>query len=189
MIDAVLDERKARRDAAAAEITAAWGLEQEIIGPILVVPVVPPTGPLTDLYLLPESLTVETELSPGTRHRGIYEVTVYGARVALSGRFTAPDHEALAISPSWLDWDSARIALSVTDLRGADGALDLRLGDALLPFRPGTELPSLPLGVHARLEGPLTWPVEFSTELTLNGTGGMSFAPLGVETRVRVTSS
>ena len=38
MIDGVLDDRLARRNEAVADITASWGKEQSIIGPVLCLP-------------------------------------------------------------------------------------------------------------------------------------------------------
>src|SRR5262245_24590830 len=42
MVGALLGERLARRDEAVAEITRTWGGRQQVIGPVLVVPIKPP---------------------------------------------------------------------------------------------------------------------------------------------------
>src|SRR5215210_1233921 len=94
MISGVLSERLQRRNEAVDEITASWGKEQNIIGPVLGVPYQYRTKvvreiPLSDgrverreveeteianAYFLPETLAVRGDVQTQLLHRGIYDV-------------------------------------------------------------------------------------------------------------------
>src|SRR5918994_2760826 len=81
MIESTVSERRARQARVAAEIGAAWGNPQRVVGPILVVPytyrvvhdlsegrtrVETRTG---TFYALPETLAIDTALAPEERYR------------------------------------------------------------------------------------------------------------------------
>jgi inner membrane protein len=103
MIRGLLDERHERRNEAVREITETWGRTQTIVGPILVVPyrtlrvveketivngraIRTTEERMGDAYacFLPEELTVDGDIDPSKRHRGIYEAVVYTSRLKLS---------------------------------------------------------------------------------------------------------
>ena len=91
MITSVLSDRLSRRNEAVADITASWGKEQNVIGPVLGIPfqykfkaVKETPGPEGKLerreveetatgaaYFLPESLKIDGDVQTQTLHRGI----------------------------------------------------------------------------------------------------------------------
>src|SRR5438552_6648519 len=93
LITGVLSDRLSRRNEAVADITASWGKEQNIIGPVLCVPylhhgtvvrsVTLPDGrvetrevaetTVATAYFLPEALDITGEMQTQTLHRGIYD--------------------------------------------------------------------------------------------------------------------
>src|SRR4030095_1735682 len=105
MIEGVLSDRLARRNEAVNDITASWGREQNIIGPVLVVPylhhgtvvrsVTLPDGRVETrevvetmeamAYFLPETLEISGEAQTQTLHRGIYDAAVFRGQIALKG--------------------------------------------------------------------------------------------------------
>src|SRR5216110_994702 len=117
MIEGVLNDRLLRRNEAVADITASWGREQNIIGPVLCIPylhhgtvvrsVTLPDGRVETrevaettvayAYFLPDALEVGGDLQTQTLHRGIYEAAVFRGTIKLSGQFPAPDMVALKI--------------------------------------------------------------------------------------------
>jgi len=211
MIRGLLDERHERRNEAVREITETWGRTQTIVGPILVVPyrtlrvveketivngraIRTTEERMGDAYacFLPEELTVDGDIDPSKRHRGIYEAVVYTSRLKLSGRFAAPDVKPLGIAADALQWNRAWIAFGISDLRGTRETLKLAWDSQPIPLTPGTQVDGLDAGLHADL--PATASASsiavhsFSVEFTLNGSGTLAFAPLAVQTSVRLKS-
>jgi len=212
MIRGLLDERHERRNEAVHEITEAWGRAQTIIGPILVVPyrtartveketivngraVHTTEERMGDAYafFLPEDLSIDGNIDPAKRHRGIYDAVVYTSRVQLSGRFAEPDLKPLGVAPEALQWNRAWVALGISDLRGTRETLKLVWDGDGLPLIPGTQIEGLGAGLHADLTTTSKAPVggtthSFSMELALNGSRSLTFAPLAVQTNVHLKS-
>jgi inner membrane protein len=212
MIRGLLAERNSRRDAAVREITETWGRTQTIVGPVLVVPyralrtveketivngraVHTTEERMADAYacFLPEELTIDGDIDPSKRHRGIYEAVVYTSHLKLSGRFAAPDLKPLGLAPDALQWNRAWIAFGLSDLRGTRETLKLAWDGQSLPLTPGTQIDGPNAGLHADLSTTAnsttpSGPHTFSVELALNGSGTLAFAPLAVQTSVRLKS-
>ena len=134
MIRGVVEERAARRGEVVGDILAGWGGAQSLTGPVLRVPfkvrstVAGADGkPLQRVsadaaYFLPRDLHIEGQLATEMRHRGIFEVPVYVARLHLSGRFDRPDFTPWGVNAEDVDWKDAELVV------GARSAL-------FLPFR------------------------------------------------------
>jgi len=209
MIRSVLSERLGRRNEAIQNITSTWGAQQVISGPILIVPYRYPVKVMRDrvvngrnetteveetgvgrAYFLPADLKITGKLDPSVLHRGIYETVVYRGSLMITGSFTKPSFEEFKVKPENVLWEDAIIALSITDLRGANGSMTMKWGQTSIALRPGSKLPDMPSGVYARL-GPdaLAGDMTFELPLMLNGSRGISFAPLGAQNDIRLTSS
>lgn len=200
MIEGVVAERAQHHDAARDDIGRSWGQAQTIGGPILVVPFSytryvngQAVVAMDELYVLPERLDIRGNADAEQRRRGIYEVPVYTARLAVSGRF-APvtlgnDNPDFAFR-----WDQAVIALPLTDARSVREPIVLVSGNGSTVFEAGGARVSgfgpLLVAPYAALNlGPLTAAQDFSFELVLGGSETLEFLPLGDETRVVITSS
>ena len=211
MIEGVLNDRLERRNEAVSDITASWGKDQNIIGPVLCVPyqfhgkvvrsTTLPDGrvesreveetTVATAYFLPETLDVSGEVHTETLHRGIYDAAVFRGQITLSGRFGSPDFVALKIDPKEIIWKDAALTLAVTDLRGTREELVLDWGGTKRPLLPGSQLPGYTTGVTGPLGGeePIAGPNHFSITLDLNGSGGLFFAPFGVQNQVSLKSN
>src|SRR4051812_9646434 len=211
MIQGVLNDRLERRNEAVNDITASWGKEQNIIGPVLVVPyyyhgtvvrsVTLPDGRVETrevaettvayAYFLPDTLEVGGDLKTQTLHRGIYEAAVFRGTIKLSGQFSAPDMVALKIDPKDVLWKDASVTLAVSDLRGTRESLMLDWGGKKIQLQPGSQLPGYTTGITAQLENvqPITAPTTFSVALDLNGSSGIFFAPFGIQNVVSLKSN
>ena len=88
IIQFIIYERESRRAEVLREVTAKWGAQQRLTGPILAIPVefskidnygntqvVPGIS-----YLLPDSLVYNGELLPEIRYRSIFEILLYSFR-------------------------------------------------------------------------------------------------------------
>lgn len=215
MIRGLLSERAMRREEAVREITSTWGRPQTIVGPVLVVPyrtlrtvekesvvngrvIRTSEERLADAYacFLPEELTIEGAIDPSLRRRGIYDAVVYTGSLKISGRFAPPDLTTLGIDPGTLQWQRAWVSMGISDLRGTRDTLKLVWDGQPLALVPGAKMAGIESGLHAELPAPSsTKPADtmpghtFAMELTLNGSGSLSFAPLAVQTTVRLQSA
>lgn len=209
MITSTLKERLTRRNEAVTDITSAWGNEQILVGPVMVVPYRYTYKTLKDTvvkgvvskvevvetatanaWFLPEQLAVDGAIQPEKLHRGIYDAVVYRGSLKFSGKFPAPDFNALKIQSDQVQWDDAVIAVGVSDLRGTAEALQLNIGNESFRMSPGTLLDGVPTGVHARIgkKAKGTGGLSFSMALALKGSAGIHFAPLGVQNTVKLSS-
>lgn len=210
MVRSILAERLGRREEAVANITGSWGREQKIVGPVLVVPYRYPVKAWKEqpapggrmerveatemgyakAYFLPASLAVEGQLTPTKLWRGIYEAVVYSGSFQLTGVFEQPDFEGLSIPSENVLWDEATVTFAIPDLRGVKEALTLSWGGKRHTLSPGSKVKDVPAGAFSKVG---RWPegsqsLPFKLELTLNGSGGISFAPVGAVTTVRLSS-
>ena len=137
MIQGVLNDRLARRNEAVDDITASWGKDQNIIGPVLVVPylhhgtvvrsITLPDGRVETrevaettvafAYFLPDTLEINGDVQTQTLHRGIYDAAVFRGMINVSGKFPVPDMAALKIDPKDVLWKDAAVTLAVSELR------------------------------------------------------------------------
>jgi inner membrane protein len=210
MIRSVLRERLERRDAAVTDITSSWGREQSIIGPVLIVPyrysirswkeqpnasgkiekveVVETT--VANAYFLPSMLAIQGTIIPSRLHRGIYEAVVYSGKLELSGQFTRPDFASLRIEEQDVLWDDALVTFAIPDLRGVKGTLQMQWGTNPVALLPGSKLPGFSSGVFAKVSNLKTSTeiIPLRMELALNGSGGMSFSPVGAQNTVKLSS-
>lgn len=209
MIDSILAERLRRRNEAVNEITSTWGKGQVLMGPVLIVPyryyfktwkeetvngkaqrTEVMSSAIAHAYFLPSALNIDGNITPSKLHRGIYEAVVFSGKLKLSGQFTPPDFEALKIDPKEIQWTDATVFLAITDLRGTRETLQFTLGPNTLQLVPGSKLSAFPGGVYGRAPGldKVTGNIPFAVDLTFNGSSEISFAPVGVQNTVRLTS-
>jgi inner membrane protein len=210
MVQSVLKERLARRDAAVHEITSMWGSEQVVMGPVLIVPFKSMqktwrkqavNSQVEDIevnelirsraYFLPAAFKVNGQLKPDRLHRGIYETVVYSGTLDISGSFVRPSFEEWSVDPQQILWDEAEIAVSITDLRGAKESLQMKLAEQIVPLIPGRKLEGFEGGVYARIQGlkGKEGAIPFEMSLTLNGNRSLRFSPVGVNNDVRLAAS
>ncbi len=211
MIEGVLSDRLARRNEAVNDITGSWGKDQSIIGPVLVVPyynhgtvvrsVTLPDGrvetrevaetTLAFAYFLPDTLEISGDVQTQTLHRGIYDAAVFRGLINLSGKFPVPDMAALKIDPKDVIWKDAAVTLAVSDLRGTRESLMLDWSGKKIQLQPGSQLPGYTTGITAQVgtDQAIVAPSTFSITLDLNGSGGIFFAPFGIQNSVTLKSN
>lgn len=203
MIDTVIGERNSRQQEAIDEVTSKWGTQQTIIGPSIVVPYlveVSETGSDGKVTLrnetrfahfLPESLHITGKVDSETRYRGIYQVPVYRMTLNLTGTFTQPDLSQWQVIPGLILWDRAYLRVRISDVHALTDSASIEWNGEKIEFLPGLgESGEAEIGIHANLKGQLTAATyQFSTQLMLNGSQGLYFAPFGRETKVEIQSN
>lgn len=208
----IVNERSSLHREAVDDIAGLWGHAQTINGPALVIPYLweytykenvenADGKTVTETrkgrrweqrLFLPADLLFEASLAPQVRHRGIYEYVVYTSSVKVSGIFRLPRTVDFGENVIRIAWESAWLALGVTDLRAITGVNVLQWNGAdCPPYNPGTGLNDL---LGPGFQGPVILKAEdagaerdFSLDLTLNGSGGIYFTPVGETTRIKVT--
>ena len=152
--------------------------------------------------VLPSKVIFGAVITPQTRQRGIYDYVVYTSPITIQGKFRLPDTEAFDENLVRINWDKAWFSLGVTDLK-INKVDNLRWNDAVCPpFSPGTQVKNmLGSGFHTRI--PLVVKKngaaevaalpgsthEFALSLTLNGSGGLHFTPVGETTEIDISGA
>lgn len=204
MIEGVVKERSSYRDEARYSIAQSWTGEQQVLGPLLVVPYkerftvrvwnkeakryeLQPRVLDRRLLITPERLAVDGEVATETRKRGIYEVPVYRSRLAVSGSFDLSAIDRVAAKTEHeIEWQEPSLSVSISDVRGVEIEPILKWGSETREFAPDTLMDGIRNGMHAKL-GRLRakdGPVGFSFDLNLNGMEMLSFSPMGKSTSV-----
>ncbi len=200
LIWGLVSERDRTRQTAIADVTDKWGKAQRVYGPFLVVPYrylhsrTNAEGKETVRELqaratfLPRELKIDGKLATEVRYRGIFEAPVYRAVLQVEGVFDRPEFSQLDVEPVSILWDRAQLVFEVSDARAIQNAVYLRWQENDVPFEPGTGGRESKLsGIHASLEGLLAESqFSFASELQINGSVQLRFAPLGDDTQVTV---
>jgi inner membrane protein len=203
MIGGLVSERQERRDAAVAEVSSSWGLEQSLTGPALVVPWThrwtetrPGDPPVTrsetrHAIFLPEELHIRGSLDTEERRRGIFAIPVYAGALTLEGEFARPDFSVLGLEPAAIAWDRARLVIGVSDPRAIRQDMAVTWDGRTIPFEPGTgAFEEAGPGIQAQVGFATgTDRVRFSFPLHLQGSEGFHVTPFGRVTTVELRSN
>ncbi|MDZ7362350.1 MAG: cell envelope integrity protein CreD [candidate division KSB1 bacterium] len=198
MIQGLITEREQRRNSAVFEVSDKWGRPQTLAGPILTVPykklIKDEKGNLTPVveyaHFLPERLSINAELFPEIRYRGIYEVVLYNSKLQLRGNFSLLDFNQFSILAENILWKDSFLALGLGDLKGIREAVKINFNGAGFVANPGIEskdVLEIGISVKPNLRAPSA-SYEFAIDLDLNGSGAISFVPVGKETSVKISS-
>lgn len=188
----VLRDRQSYQAQAACDVTALWGHDQRLVGPVLAVPYAygaaahdPRTGMA---YFLPDELQIAGTVTPEVRSRGIYDTVVYTSHLKFSGSIRG-EFAAAGIEADRVDWAKARLYFGVSDLHGVRSVTALRrtgAPDAGFEASEPTTGGDWPLAAPVTLSAGET--VRFDFECMVQGSGNIAFAPVGKNTTVTVHS-
>lgn len=196
MIDGLIYERQQLRDNTQLEVASKWGLEQTLGGPVISVPyyyetvggedkIIPHTG---YAHFLPDDISMEGELTPEERYRGIYVVVLYNTKIALRGTFGNFDAAALNVPETSLRWEDALFTVGISDMTGVQSAIALNFGGEAHDLGPGTVTAdvftsgaSVPISLSEGQDS-----VDFRFSLDLNGSSALYFRPFGKRTTLQL---
>ena len=139
------------------------------------------------LVLLPEVLTISSNLGTELRRRGIFEVPVYRGRHEISLEIDPARAAGLLDEGETVLWDKAVLALGIAQPRALRGALKLEGGAGPVEFELGSGVDKM-AGVHARIGDPRGHEGGLRFTLDLNGSQRFRLTPAGRTTRARVQS-
>jgi inner membrane protein len=193
----VISEREARQKEAFNEVSSKWAGSQNITGPVLVLPyaetVTSDKGQTVVLkklaYILPDKLTIESEVKPEERHRGIFQVMLYSSLIRLSGKFNTIPLQQLKLDPAQVLWNEAYICMELADSKGLKEEIKVAWNDSSVTLNPSLvdnavmkEGFTAPVAVSADKE------IQFSSSISINGSEQLLFTPVGRETTVKLSS-
>ena len=193
----LIEEREQRQKEAVAEVSSKWSGKQNITGPILVLPymeALPDSSTKSTkhyAFFLPDELQIDAKVEPQERSRGIYKVMLYNSQVHLSGSFKDLPLDKLKIPASSVLWNEAFVKLNISDPKGLNEELKLKWNDSALTLSPqniegvytGDGLAStIPMNEQSLGN------IQFSTDISLNGSEQILFTPVGKTTNVQVDS-
>lgn len=185
MVGNIVQERMSHRDEAVQSIWKSYAGPQTLTGPVVVVPYkevtsVPdktdlgqPTRTVLraearQLLVFPNTLQVRGTIVSSERYRGIHKVLVYEVQSHWEGTIALPDLSDLVKSDGHVRFEVGQpfVALGISDIRGLMGKPVLELDGKRLVLEQGTQLASLPQGLHA----PLALPTRDATAAAQNVT-------------------
>jgi len=194
----LVQEREERQKEAFEEISSKWAGAQNITGPVLVLPYNETTtnreGSSTATrqlaYVLPDKLTIEGEMTPEERHRGIYQVMLYSAVLNIKGQFNSIPLKQLRLDSSNVLWNEAYVIIDLRDARGLKEEMQLKWNDSTVTLNPGSPDNVL---MKKAFTAPVTvtpdGAISFSSKIRFNGSRELLFTPVGRETAVTLGSS
>ena len=149
----LLRQRKNYQTESVNEVSAKWGGEQIIAGPVLRIPYEFTVKKYSDdgksftwenrqsnFYVLPDSLHINAKIDPEVRYRGVYEIVVYQTSIEMEGHFGDFGHskwESWGIKEADILWDEAVLEFSVGDPKGINSQIQLDWNGTPLTFEHG----------------------------------------------------
>lgn len=210
MTSNVISERSRFKQEAKLNIAKSWTGEQKFIGPILVIPyteeysetvwdkelkkdVFVTSNVQRKHYISPDQLIIEGTAKTQMRNRGMYKVPVYSSILEVSGRFNNQDLlEKINKENTVVSWGKPYISVYINDIRGIPLRPELTWQKKQLAFISGSNLAGLESGMHAtlpNLDSQKKKDYSFSFSLQLRGMESLSFAPVGMNTEVKLNSN
>lgn len=215
MIEGLVGERAGRQAAVVEDIAASSAGPQRLFGPVLVVPYSEHWQEAVDyqqngktkkrleervetheLRFLPEQLNINGNLSPETKHRGLFKVRSYVLDAEFKGRFSIPpgigkprpEHKGRIV------FGTPRVGVAVSDMRGVLAAPRMDWNGKLHGFEQGSGLYfSQTSGMHVNLdalaETEAATDVVFGFTLKLRGLENLDITPAGSQTHVALVSA
>ncbi len=177
-LNSTIGERKGLLRKAKENIVLAWAGPQTLTGPLLIVPYIDNqkkdvTG---HMIFLPHQLDVKGVGSPEIRRRGIFDVLVYQADIALNCQFLPL--KSYQNSNQTIHWHQAKIAICVDDVRGLN-TVTLKVNGHDVPVLAGSaEVNAKYPGVHAPVTLNENEPLNVTLNINMKGSDTLSVLPI-----------
>lgn len=206
MITGLINERERTQENAILEVSSKWANEQTIVGPFLSIPYykyVKDNSKSNDtlnkiikvkeyIHVLPEELTINGEIIPEKRNRGIYEIVVYNSKITIAGSFILPNFKTLDVNPVEIKLDQSDLNIGMSDLRGLEKLVHVKWNGVDYNFNSGLAQNDLvQRGIYATvpINNTDSTLYNFNIELELKGSQKIYFSPIGKTTDVTLSSS
>ncbi|MEZ5015655.1 MAG: cell envelope integrity protein CreD [Flavipsychrobacter sp.] len=198
MVNDVINERRHYQSEVVKEVSSKWAGEQVVAGPILVVPynkhsIAKDGKKVTTkkkVYILPEKLKINGEVTTETKKRSIYHVSLYRSDMTLEGNFSSSPIKKLNINPDDIIWNESRLVMGISDAKGLEEEVTLDWADNTSIMEPGiqgAEIFDTELGANIKLN--LETNSQFNIKLKMKGSSDLQFVPVGKTTDVMLSSN
>jgi inner membrane protein len=199
MIENLVRERETRSVEAENNIVEMGGGEAILSGPVLNIPyIVWVKGEKNELVktihwgrFLPDEYFVSGKIKPEQHSRGIYQVTMYTAELAITGSFPAFDFSSWGIQEKDVLRRDAYLSIEFPDLRVLTGKINLNWDGHTTGFDVGPGSLKLFTAETRSSVGPFgnSESHRFSYEVRLRGGRSIRFLPFGNTTNISLSSS
>lgn len=199
LVSGLIAERETRQGAVQSEFTRNWGPPQDLRNPILVVPYQSAQDrPHEYLKITPDRLSATASLVPQERKRGLFQATVYDAKVEMRGVFVIPSESRLkGLLPegSRLLKNESFIVIAATSFTGLKSEDKVAIDGVEMPWQPCTEAAALerdctgmPLILASAPAAPTASKMSFQLTISLRGTVAFSLLYAGKELDATIRS-
>ncbi|MBN1118478.1 MAG: cell envelope integrity protein CreD [Bacteroidales bacterium] len=198
MIKSLITERSYSKNEATREIAEKWGKSQIITGPILQVPY-QKSYKLTDgtittkkeyFFIFPSKLNINGDINTTNKHRGIYDVLIFGSDLIIKGDFNNTDFKEWPENYDKILWEDSRLIIGVSDLKGITQTASINWNDENIKLSPGkSNCFVLQNGVNAKINTLPNSINTFKINLKLNGSEKLYISPVANQTEFTLTSN
>jgi len=217
-IESLISERSFRQSEVVNEISAKWGKEVLVYGPILKIPYKSfQEKTVTDAktkqvymetietikyaYFFPETLNISSNINPEEKKRGIYKTAVYQSEMNISGSFLKPDFSEIDLEDQHIIWEKAKIVLQTSNLKGVNDLVSMNFNKTSYPFSSkyggkNNNISPFEITLHTleskaidKSDLPIKNAMSFNMDLNINGSKQISFIPIGKETKTDIVSN
>jgi inner membrane protein len=194
----LIDEREDRRNETIREVTSKWGGDQQLFGPVIIIPYEKTELSANNryvryrhyLHILPDELSVIGNLDPEVRYRGIYEVITYRSELEIKGFFDSGTFNDLLSNQEKILWHEAKICFGISDLTGLDGITEFTWNKTGLTPEGGIpHTSSIASGIHSAIKIDAAAANHFHIRISLKGSESISFVPAGKSSKVKLSSA
>lgn len=200
MVETLISERGHLYRQASKEITASWGKEQLLMGPILTLPYVKTfsnksgwSAEQKNKHLQPDNMSINTNIETQIRYRGIYKVPVYTANVKISGDFNLLSPENNEEKNSYLKLNEGVVHIPIHSSRAIKKPIKFLWDNKEITLTPESntkdsntviftaKLPTQLLNINVNH--------SFQYEITLAGSELFSFLSSAKHTSIKINSN
>lgn len=200
MLSSLIGERSSYRDDVEQSLEQSTSGPQTVTGPLIAIPMTELTTVIEDnkeikrerqfiRYYLPENLTVVGKQAVEPRHIGIYEGQIWRTDLTLNASFNRQQLKGDDGVDTRLG--TPYVVLAVGDSRGIGKVGELNINGQSYPIEPGSNLPGVEQGLHAKIPLELLQSDKLTLRFTLDlmGTKQLAVVPLGRNSQFSLTSN
>ncbi len=212
-IDSLIRERSYRQIDVVNEINGKWGNEVLVYGPILKLPYktytetskfnektkvyIKETKTLINYaYLFPETLQSVVDVKSKTLKRGNFESAVFTTNMSFSGNYLKAELASKRIENEDILWDRATIIVKTSNLKGIKNEMQLKINNNTYTFETNFtdnsntgNLDELESAYINEKDLPKKGEVNFSFNMSFNGSRQIQIVPIGKITKMEMTSN
>lgn len=194
MVKLLINERENVKLSVKKDVDSKWGGQQELTGPILVLPYKKDATNIDYAYFLPIEFNIDGDVKAKEQSDGMYRIPCYQSSMQVSGRFTSPEYEKLGLKPEQIEWNDAFVLIGISDLQGIKNQIAFNWDGKTQQISSTILQPNTFVKAGLTIKIPVD-PVstgkiyDFNFALTLNGSDSIVFTPIGKKTHIHLQTA